>query len=179
MFYSGSLKIRSGQGGGLRIDFMGNQSAARGLEAQADPEGRIAVGGADLHDILGIDGLGEDPQQISPCNIATLAIQGPRFISSSTLKIFFSASFLGKGRFSREDAKSFPQARFLKFIIPDHPPGRNGIAASDRAIPKTKIAKNFNMFIFPVPPLSLGSANLSIGWGAFEIDAMVSGLTPV
>jgi hypothetical protein len=81
-----------------------------------------------------------------------LAIQGPRFISSSTLKIFFSASFLGKGRSSREDAKSFPHARFPKFIIPDHLPGGNGIAAKDRAIPKTKIAKYFTMFILPVMP---------------------------
>ena len=45
------------------IYFMGNQFASRGLEAQAQPEGRVAVRGADLHDILGIRGLGQDAQQ--------------------------------------------------------------------------------------------------------------------
>jgi hypothetical protein len=79
-----------------------------------------------------------------------LAIQGPLFISSRTLKIFFSVAVLGKGGFFREAGGSFPHD-----IIPVHQPGPNEIAVIARAVPKAIIVIDFNMFTFPVLPLPL------------------------
>jgi hypothetical protein len=68
-------------------------------------------------------------------------------MSSRTLKIFFSAAFLGKGRFFIESA---PHAMFSKTIIPAPRLGSNAITAMARAIPETIIVKVFNTFTFSV-----------------------------
>ena len=52
---TGSLEIFTCQCGPAGIDFVGNQLAARGLQGQAEPDGRIALRRADLDHRFGID----------------------------------------------------------------------------------------------------------------------------